>query len=114
MEFQVVNLKENSPSVDEALANFEIALSLAEKSDIKAIKFIHGYGSHGKGGAICLAIRKTVFSLEKQCKIKFFLLGNDWDLQNEKAREIIYACKNLYGDEDLGHQNPGITIVCLK
>ena len=114
MIFKVVNLKEYLPSVELALANFEIELELAFKSDVKAIKFIHGYGSHGTGGAICNALRKHVKTLHKNKKIKYYLLGGEWDLQDEKAREIIYACSKLYRDEDLGHQNPGITIVCLK
>lgn len=111
MEFKIVNLKEFSPTAEQAIAELEIELEIARKSNVKAIKFIHGYGSHGKGGAISLAVRRHAAWLLRNKKIKFYLSGSEWDLQNERTREIIFACKNLYGDEDLGHANPGITII---
>lgn len=114
MEFKVVNLKEFNPSVEIALANLDIELELGKKANLKAIKFIHGYGSHGTGGAICLAVRRHLINLAKNKKIKFYITGSEWTLEDERAREIIYACPSSSLDEDIGHFNPGITIVCIK
>ena len=114
MEFKVVNLKEFNPTVEMAIANLDIELELSKKSNIKAIKFIHGYGSHGQGGAICIAVRRHLINLMKNKKIKFYITGSEWTLEDERAREIIYACPSSPPDEDLGNFNPGITIVCLK
>ena len=74
MEFKVVNLKEFNPSVEIALANLDIELELGKKSNLKAIKFIHGYGSHGTGGGICLAVRPHLINLAKNKKIKFYII----------------------------------------
>ena len=114
MEFKVVNLKENNPSVELAIANLEIELDIAKCSNIKAIKFIHGYGSHGTGGAICLAVRKRIVDLCRKKKIKYYITGNEWTIEDARAREIIFECPNINIDEDLGHHNPGITIVCIQ
>ena len=114
MVFKVVNLKENNPAVDLAIANLEIELEIAKKSNIKAIKFIHGYDSHGMGGAICLAIRKRIIELCRKKQLKFYITGNEWTIEDERTREIIYECPDSSLDEDLGHHNPGITIVCIQ
>ncbi len=114
MDFKVINLKEFNPSVELAIANLEIEIELAKSSNIKAIKFIHGYGSHGAGGAICLAVRRKLISLVKNKIIKFYITGSEWTLEDERAREIIYACPSSSLDEDIGHFNPGITIVVIN
>ena len=113
MDYKIVNLKENAPSVDEAIANFKIELEICKKEGVKVIKFVHGYGSHGVGGVICMNIRKLCLSLKKQKVIKDFLLGNEWDISCEKCFNILTNLKDCYNDEDLNHQNPGITIVVL-
>ncbi len=114
MEFKTINLKEFNPSVELAIANLEIELNILKNANVKAVKIIHGYGSHGMGGAICLAVRRYLINLTKNKKIKFYITGNEWTLEDSRAREILYSCKNSPQDEDLGHFNPGITIVCLK
>ena len=48
----VFNIKENSHTVEEALANFEIELENAKLQNAKILKVIHGYVSNGVGGAI--------------------------------------------------------------
>lgn len=113
MDFKTLNLKYNSPSVDEALAILELEIESCKLEGVKVIKIIHGYGSHGKGGAICFAVRKLCRVLKKQKKIKDFLLGNEWDLSNSNCLQIITTLKNCYNDEDLNKSNPGITIIII-
>ena len=113
MDFKVINLKENSPIVDEAIANFLIELDICRLEGVKVIKVIHGYGSHGKGGDICREFRKVCFGLKKSKKIKDFMLGNEWHMSNEKCLKLLTSLKDCYSDEDLNHMNPGITIVVL-
>ena len=113
MDYKILNLKINSPAVDEAIANFLIELEVCRLEGVKVIKVIHGYGSHGKGGDICRGFRKLCFSLKKQKQIKDFMLGNEWDLANEKCFKLITGLKDCYNDEDINHSNPGITIVIL-
>ncbi len=113
MDYKVINLKTNSPSVGEAIANLDIEINICKLSNVKVLKVIHGYGSHGTGGAICLAVRKFLRNQIKQKKIKDILLGNEWDLSNQKCFNLLENLKDCYRDEDLNKLNPGITIVVL-
>lgn len=113
MDYKTVNLKENMPSVEQALAIFEIEIEKSKLEGVKAVKVLHGYGSHGKGGDICKELRILCFKLKKQKKIKDYLLGNEWDMSCEKCINLLTNLKDCYNDEDLNHANPGITIVVL-
>ena len=113
MDYKQLNLKEDSPTVELALAMFEIELERCKLEGVKVIKVLHGYGSHGKGGDICRNLRTLCFKLKKEKKIKDFLLGNEWDLANQKCFNIVTNLKNYHDDNDLGSNNPGITFVVL-
>ena len=88
-------------------------IEVCKLEGVKVLKLIHGYGSHGKGGSICMNVRKKLFALKKQHIIKDFLLGNEWDLSNPKCIELMLNLKLNHLDEDLNHQNGGITFVIL-
>ena len=113
MQLITINLKENNPTVEQALAIMEIEIEIAKKCDVKIIKFIHGYGSHGIGGAIAVAVREHCRRLKKQKLISDYFSGGRWDISDPKCFPYLMEISNLYGDEDLGHSNPGITIVVL-
>ena len=113
MQLITVNLKQFEPTVEQAIATMEIEIEIAKKSDVKIIKFIHGYGSHGVGGAISVAVREHCRKLKKQKIIKDYFSGGRWDIADEKCFPYLMEISNLYGDEDLGNSNPGITIVVL-
>lgn len=108
----IIDLKENSPPVDIALAKFEIELERAIYSKEVAVKVLHGYGSHGKGGIILNEVRTLLAKMKKQRKIKDYFFGDKWNVfENQK---LISKDKNLADDEDLNKNNPGITIVVLN
>ena len=113
MDYAELNLKENSPSVSEALAILDINFEIYKNSGVKVVKIIHGYGSHGVGGAICLELRRYLRQLKNQNKIKDYLYGDEWDISNEKCFQILTSLSAHYWDKDLNHKNPGITIVVL-
>ena len=113
MDYKIINLKENSPTVEQAIAIFEINITACKLEGVKVLKVIHGYGSHGVGGTICCSLRKKLAQLKKSKLIRDFLLGQEWDMSNEKCINILTNLKDCYLDEDLGKSNPGITIVIL-
>lgn len=112
-DYQIINLKEFNQTEFQAVKELEIFLEQCKKAKVKAIKVIHGYGSHGVGGVICKAVRSYAKHLQQKGQIKFFITGNEWNLVHEKARQIIYSAKDCYNDEDLNHSNPGITLLFL-
>ena len=48
MDVWTKDLKSDGQTVELALAEMELELEFAKKAEVKAVKFIHGYGSHGK------------------------------------------------------------------
>lgn len=113
MIFSIINLKEFSPTVEQAIAQAEIELEIAKKQDIFAVKFIHGYGSHGRGGTICKAIKTQAKIWKNKRLVKDYLSGAEWHTQNSKSKLILQNCKDSILDEDLDHFNMGITIFIL-
>ncbi|MDD4815965.1 MAG: hypothetical protein PHQ62_02390 [Clostridia bacterium] len=113
MEFVVINLKEFSPTVELAIANLEIQLDLAKHTFTKGMKIIHGYGSHGKGGAIRLAVKKYLLTAKQRKIIKEIISGSEWSLQNQKTLSLAYNCPSCTNDEDLSKGNMGITVIVL-
>lgn len=114
MKTAVINLKENNATVELALANLEIEIEIAVKCKKTALKIIHGYGSHGTGGAIFLAVRKYLKKLLTKNVISEILTGSQWTLQNETAMKLIYQSPEWATDEDLNHANPGITMIIFN
>ena len=108
-----INLKEGSPSVDYALAVTTIEIDNAKKEGTRCIKVLHGYGSHGKGGAILVELRRLLQTLKKQGKITDFFGGDEWNLFSQRALAVLQSDKTIAGDEDLNKSNPGITIIFI-
>jgi len=51
---KTVNLKEENFNVELALAVVEIEIECAKREGRAALKLLHGYGSHGRGGVIAI------------------------------------------------------------
>ena len=113
MDYKILNLKQDAPSIEQALAIFQINLNVAKLEGVKVMKIIHGYGSHGVGGGICLELRKMLRSMKRSKEIKDYMLGNEWDIARPKCLKLLGNLNDCYDDEDLGKMNPGITIVVL-
>lgn len=110
----VINLKENSPPLDLALAQVKIEIEQASFAGERVLKILHGYGSHGKGGVILTESRKLLSEMKKKGQIQDFFFGDKWNNFDEKTKKLIMQTKALADDEDLNKNNPGITIVVLK
>lgn len=112
-DFLTINIKKFNPTVQEALANYQTALEDALFQHAKVLKVVHGYGSHGVGGAIIQEFRRVVRAQQKQKAIKDYINGAEWTLSNPKVFNLVTAVPDCALDEDLGHQNVGITIIVL-
>lgn len=111
---EIIDLKKENCSVDYALAIVEIEIERAVLAGVKAIKVLHGYGSHGKGGLILVNLRKVLSLWKKQGKIKDFFGGDRWNMSDHTALEILNSDKTIYNDEDFNKFNPGITIIVVN
>lgn len=106
-----IDLKDDIHSVEYALAIVEIEIEGAKREGVKALKVLHGYGSHGKGGAIMLALRRQLALWKKNGFILNYFGGDKWDLFDKDSQKILLNDKSIVGDCDLGRSNPGITII---
>lgn len=110
---RVINLKEGMPLVREAMSRMEGQLRRARGEGVLLVKFVHGYGSTGKGGEIRVAVQKGLMKRLNQQEIQTVIFGEDWRISNETTWELLKKYPNLKQDSDLGRENRGITVVEL-
>ena len=108
-----VNIKPDMPTVDDAIHRITYNLKNAGTFGVTAIKFIHGYGSTGKGGIIRTEARKYLERQKQQGRIKDYIKGEDFSIFNETTRKAFAYCGDLRHDNDIERHNNGITIVIL-
>lgn len=113
MKYKTINLKENNPTVELALALLEIEIETSRREGICCLKIIHGYGSHGVGGEIKKALKVWLIRAKHKGFIKDFVKGEQW-LASETADKIKKLCPEVLGDPELYYSNSGITIIQIK
>jgi hypothetical protein len=86
----------------------------AKRAGARVLNVIHGYGSSGKGGALCIGLRKSFRLRKKEGIIKDAIAGEDFSIFNNVVLDLLEAVPVLRGDTDLGATNEGITILWLK
>jgi len=106
-----INIKEEMPSVSEALESLKGFIKIKKLYGYRCLIIIHGYGSTGKGGAICKKARSFLVAQEKNKKLRSVVFGEDFHSFNEKARVLKSRYKEL--DKYFCTYNHGITIVEL-
>ena len=89
----------------------EIAAARQQKHLV--LKVIHGYGSHGVGGDIRIAVQKRLREIAEAGQIAGYIFGEDWSKSDQTTWRLIQEKPELKSDSDLGQRNRGITIVLL-
>lgn len=110
---RTVNLEMGMPLVREAVARLDLELAHARQQQCTLMKFIHGYGSTGRGGDIRIAIQKRLRDLQDQGAIRACIFGEDWSTSDAQTWTLLKSQPALKADPDLGKRNLGITIVML-
>ena len=108
-----LNLEEGMPLVEEALSRMNTGLQEMRVSRAKAVKLIHGYGSTGRGGKICAAVRNELAAMKRKKMIKNFIPGEDFGPADAASRNLVERMASVSRDPDYGRINHGITIVVL-
>ena len=114
MEYLTLDIKSEMPPADVAVANLEIEIDSLKHSNIKLIKVIHGYGSHGVGGEIKKYMVQRLLTLKKERKIKDFINCEKLSDEFIKEKGLYDNFPQLALDSDLKNYNSGITLVLLN
>ena len=113
MKLIVVDIKSEKQTVAEAIAQFLVEVDAYKKGGFKVMKVIHGYGSHGVGGAIRNAFLKKCQDLKNRGVIEDFTCCDKWTDKNVVKKIAINYCPDLLADSELYHINSGCSIVIL-
>lgn len=113
MKLITIDIKSHQQTVREAIAQFLIEVESYKKGGYKVMKVIHGYGSHGVGGAIRTELLKTLKNLKSRGQIEDYCPGNEWPTAKTVKKIAINYCPDLLADRDMVFVNSGITIVLL-
>jgi len=113
MTIKTVNIKDGFPSVEQARTRLRSEIDAARSQGSKLLKIIHGYGSHGVGGELRVALQSTLRSLARSGEITDCIYGENWSKGDQRTWELLKRMPELKNDPDLGRRNRGITIVLL-
>ena len=108
------NVEAGLPTLDEARRLVIGEIKEAKRAGARVLKVIHGYGSSGKGGALCIGLRKSFGLRKKEGVIKDAIAGGDFSIFNDTVLTLLETVPELRGDPDLGATNEGVTILWLK
>lgn len=110
---KTVSLKQDRPTVQEALLRLDREIAVARQEGTALLKVIHGYGSSGVGGDIRIAVQARLRELSAAGQISGCIFGEDWSQSDEATWRLLRGSAELKRDRDLGRRNRGITVVVL-
>lgn len=113
IRISVVKLKDDNPTVEEAMQRLEGELATARKKSIKVIKVIHGYGSTGTGGSIKTALLIRLRKLKEESHIKTFVTGEAHNAFAGSRNYLLNKYPELKETWVGDRGNPGITFIEL-
>lgn len=113
MNLITIDIKSNRQTVAEAIAQFLVEVEAYKKGGFKVVKVIHGYGSHGVGGAIKQAFLKKCQDLKNKKIIEDYTCCDKWTDKNIVKKIAINYCTDLIADSELTHLNPGCSIIIM-
>jgi hypothetical protein len=108
------NVEAGLPILDEARRLVIGEIKRAKREGVKVLRVIHGYGSSGKGGTLCVGLRKSFALRKKEGVIKDFIAGEAFSIFNPTVLALLEAVPELRGDPALNATNEGVTILWLK
>jgi hypothetical protein len=110
---RTLNLKSGLPTVDEARRRLLTEMDATRRKGVRVLKVIHGWGSSGEGGALAVAIRKSLRLRVREGKATLVVPGERFSSDATEGRELAQRHPTVRHDPDFNRTNPGITIVEL-
>lgn len=111
MKYTEINIKQDMPLVADAMRFLQDSITRLKRDKYDVVLIIHGYGSTGKGGAICEKARQWLKAQERGGKLKQVIFGENFTLFNFAALELKNKCREL--EPLLRVCNNGVTILQL-
>lgn len=108
-----VNIKFDMPTASDAVKRVTYNIRNGKEWGCAAIKFIHGYGSSGKGGRIRTEVRRYLDEQKRKGLIRDVIPGENLSIFDEATRRAFLLCDDLRRDSDLERHNNGVTLVLL-
>ncbi|MBQ8431142.1 MAG: Smr/MutS family protein [Clostridia bacterium] len=113
MRVLLIDIKSEMQTCLMASAQLLNEIEACKLGGYSVLKVIHGYGSHGVGGAIKKEIHSVLKTLKNQRKIEDYLPCEKWTQTNPIRAKAIKFSNELLADSDLMMLNPGVTIVLI-
>ena len=110
---RTVMLKQDQPTVDEAIGRLSEELAAARKSGVKVVRLIHGYGSSGVGGAIKGAVIRNLKTLKERGLIANYMTGEQHFEFGARQNYLLTKYPELQETWKQDRGNKGITFVEL-
>lgn len=110
---EVLNLEAGMPLVEEAINRLNLGLQEMRISGVKLVRLIHGYGSTGRGGKICIEARRELKLMKNKRRIQGYVTGEEFGPYSDESRKLVDQFPEIVRDHDYGRCNHGITIVIL-
>lgn len=110
---RVVNIKEDNPNSDYAMYLLDEEIKYSKATGNRVIIVIHGYGSHGVGGVIKMAIKEYLPRLKKNKVIVDYVFGENWGDTNETKNLICRISPDVIVNEHLLSPNSGISVILV-
>ena len=111
---KILNVEAGMPGLDEARRRVIDEIRRAKREGVRVLKIIHGYGSTGKGGKLCVGLRKSFAMRKQEGVIKDFIKGEEFSIFNPTTLNLLDAVSELRGDSDLDATNEGVTFLWLQ
>ncbi len=113
MTIKILNLEDGFPSVEQARTRLRSEIGVAQSRGLKLLKIIHGYGSHGVGGDLRIALQSTLRTMARTGEIRDCIYGENWRKSDDRSWALLKQVPELKSDSDLGRGNRGITLILL-
>lgn len=108
------NVECDLPTLEEARRGVADQIRRARREGIRILKIIHGYGSSGSGGRLCVGLRKSFGLRRKEGVIREFVPGERFSIFDPTTLAMLEAVPELRGDPDLDAANEGVTVLWLR
>ena len=112
--FSTYNVEAGFPTLEEARRLVLEEMRRARREKVRVLKIIHGYGSSGSGGRLCIGLRKSFVLRKQENAILDFVRGEDFSIFNSVTLAMIDQVPQLRGDPDLDAVNEGVTLLWLS